>query len=421
MDDNWQKAFAGISHLARAQSSENKTAFGNLCRAKALPAAEKQNWIKISLSSKEVVAASPSSPPPINLVDNIFVPERTQRNQASTANKDSKSSDVTVWGTHTLPRLYMMAAIILERARRASVVSLVVDKHGIIVAHGIKKPDDGGCGHAEVKAIFSLKGRLPDSGAIFGTLKPCTMCAGLLHATDPTGKLRKYWVRDDANFAADWSQIGEGFKLGNSHALDKNCANVKFLKTSNGGSFFEEFTGVRKASQHISDIKKASDDQERKWYTNWANGYQFPKEGAWSNLCFRTNDKVTNDRVKRKLIEMTVEGNIPLRQFVNQHLAFKDSSKKNKRGWNGMDKDSVNTIEAAWKQYRDDQFAKAFSPQVIKIISRNPDSVALSESVREAFKAKQQKYTDPEFRNPNVKVVLDYLTGYLSQMNVKPK
>ena len=413
--DEWKKAFAGISHLANAQSAEDKIAFENLRKGKTLPAEKKQSWTKISLSDK--IPTAPSAPS-TSLVDDIFVP---QRSRFGTTDEDFMLIGNPVWGTHTIPRLYMMAAIILESARGASVVSLIVDKGGIIAAQGIKRPSDGGCGHAEVKAIFSLKGRLPDSGgAIFGTLKPCTMCAGLLHATDPTGKLRKYWVRDDANHAADWSQIGKGFQLANGHQLDKNCANVKFLKTSKGGSFFEEFTGVRRQSQRTGDAKKASTEQERKWYVEWANGYSFPKSPApWPSLCFRSDQEVTNDKVKTKLIEMTVNGKTTLEAFVNQHLAFKAQGPKYPKGWRGMDNDSGEVIKAAWRRYRNDQFAKAYSSQVIKIIPWNPDSVALSNSVREAFKAKQNKYTDPELRNPHVKAVLDYLTRYLTQMNVK--
>lgn len=412
--DEWKKAFAGISHLASAQSSEDKMEFENLRKDKNLPAGKQQSWTKISLSSK--VVAAPSAPS-TGLVDDIFVP---QRSRFGTTDEDFMLIGNPIWGTHTIPRLYMMAAIILESSRNASVVSLVVDKRGIIAAHGIKRPTDGGCGHAEVKAIFSLKGKLPDSGAVFGTLKPCTMCAGLLHATDPAGKLRKYWVRDDANFAADWSGISKGFQLGNGHQLDKNCENVKFLKTSNGGSFFEEFTGVRKQSQITSEAKKAKPEQERQWYGEWANRYVFPKGPApWSSLRFRSGQAVTDDNVKTKLIEMTVNGTTTLETFVLQHLAFKDYSPKNQKGWNGMDNTSAAKIKDAWKQYRDDQFAAAFSSQVIKIIPWNPDSVALSKSARDAFKAKQKKYTDPEFRNPHVKAVLDYLTSYLSQMNVK--
>lgn len=413
--DEWQKAFAGISHLAYAQSAEDKIAFEYLRKATKLPAEKKQNWTKISLSSKVVAAPSAAS---TGLVDDIFVP---QKSRFGFTDEDFMLIGNPVWGTHTLPRLYMMAAIMLESARRASVVTLVVDKRGIIVAQGIKGPMDGGCAHAEVKAIFSLKGRLPDSGgAVFGTLKPCTMCAGLLHATDPAGKLRKYWVRDDANSAADWSRIANGFKLGNGHTLDKNCANVKYLKTSKGGSFFEEFTGVRTQTQRTADAKKASPEQERQWYVDWANRYSFPKAPApWPNLAFRSDQTVTNDNVKAQLIELTVNGKTTLEAFVDQKLAFRAQGPKYPKGWRGMDNESKDTIKSAWRKYRDDQFAKMYSSQVIKMIPWNPDSVALSNTVRDAFKAKQKKYADPEFRNPNVKVVLDYLTVYLSQMNVK--
>jgi hypothetical protein len=83
-----------------------------------------------------------------------------------------------------------------------------------------------------------------------------------------------------------------------------------------------------------------------------------------------------------------------------------------------MDKASADVIMGLFKQYRDDCFNTAYSPQVIKVIPWNPDSVALSNSVKDAFRTKQQKYQDGEARNPNVKAVMTYLTNYLQQMNV---
>jgi hypothetical protein len=414
--DPWRTAFAGISHLAQAQAAEDKIAFAELRRENAPPAGGKIKWTKISLSSS-IPQAPP--PPPSGVLDNLFVPRRTRI--ADTDENFMLIGDPD-WGTHTIPRLYMMAAILLESARGASVVALVADQQGVIRAHGIKKPTDGGCAHAEVRAVFSLKGRLPDGGAIFGTLKPCTMCAGLLHATDPAGRLRKYWVRDDGNYAADWTNISPSFSLAGGYQLDRNCANVRYLKVRNGQSFFEEFSNAYRNAKKVADssTKRASPEEERKWYEDWAKKYVFPKGGKWASLSLLSKNALVKGDIKQELIKRTVQEKMSLETFVRQHLAFIDHSKATKgRGWRGMDTESANVIMDAFRKYREERFNEAYSGQVIRIIPWNPDSVALSKSVKEAFLAKQRKYQDAEFLNPNVKAVMDYLANYLRQMNVR--
>jgi hypothetical protein len=325
----WKTAFAGISHLAEAQSQEDKIAFAPLKRGDAPPTGGKIRWTKISLKGEA------PAPPSVSVLDNLFVPRPTRF--ANTGKSSTPTSDPD-WGTHTIPRLYMMAAILLESARKASVVALVVDQKGVIRAHGIKGPRGGGCAHAEVQAVFSLKGRLPEGGAVFGTLKPCTMCAGLLHAADPAGKLRKYWARDDQNYAADWTKISPGFTLQGGHQLDQNCANVKYLKVRNGQSFFEEFSVAFQNARDVADSKKAPPEKEHTWYRDWATNHAFPKGGAgkysvpksreWANLSLfskGTNTLEPGD-IRQALIDETVEGGLTLQQFVNTRLAFRDYS-----------------------------------------------------------------------------------------------
>src|SRR5262249_8505957 len=133
------------------------------------------------------------------------------------------------------------------------VAALVVDNRGAILAHAVKKPEEGGCQHAEVQALFTLKGQLPAGGALFTTLKPCSMCAGLIQACDEGGKLRKYWVRDDPTSGADWSYIDREFKLTSGFLLDKNCqvnqVRVKGLKLVDKRDFATAFTAAREQSE----------------------------------------------------------------------------------------------------------------------------------------------------------------------------
>jgi len=158
----------------------------------------------------------------------------------------------------------------LEEARRASVVALIVDKSGAIVAVGVKGFEEGGCGHAEVKAMFSLKGHLPEGGAVFSTLKPCTMCAGLLHGLDPGSNLRKYWGREDSSAAANWRSKDVELELAHAYALDKDCPNVKYLKLPGNMSFLEGFAAERNKTW------TATDDQDV--FNAWWPKYKLPKD-----------------------------------------------------------------------------------------------------------------------------------------------
>src|SRR3546814_4744515 len=101
---------------------------------------------------------------------------------------DVCSSDLAKAGTRTVHRLYLATAFILLRKKHASgtkdgVVALVVDKVGNIVSWGMKNPDVS-CWHGETSAVMRLGGHVPEGGCVFSTLKPCKMCAGLIHRSE---------------------------------------------------------------------------------------------------------------------------------------------------------------------------------------------------------------------------------------------
>lgn len=148
-------------------------------------------------------------------------------------------------GHLNIPRLYAMAALFIEHKNGAAVAALITNASGFVIARGTKDYGDVGCGHAEVRAIFSILGQLPDSGALFSTLKPCTMCAGLLHAT--TGvNFRKYWARGDPTGGADWSKVPQ-LTLPASLALSANTQTsqrVRAIKLSDESIFADEFSAA---------------------------------------------------------------------------------------------------------------------------------------------------------------------------------
>ncbi len=99
---------------------------------------------------------------------------------------------------------------------------------------------------------------------------------------------------------------------GTATSSNKNCENVKFLKTGNGGSFFEEF------ARRAQEVQPTSDSQE---------GHAFASSGTpmvcrlGEPLCLPEGTRslvqplfpgrtrgVTNDKAQTKLIELTVNG-----------------------------------------------------------------------------------------------------------------
>src|SRR3546814_6061264 len=129
---------------------------------------------------------------------------------------DVCSSDLAKAGTRTVHRLYLATAFILLRKKHASgtkdgVVALVVDKVGNIVSWGMKNPDVS-CWHGETSAVMRLGGHVPEGGCVFSTLKPCKMCAGLIHDAG-NGTVKAFYgqdepVKDAQSTALDKSRMG---------------------------------------------------------------------------------------------------------------------------------------------------------------------------------------------------------------------
>jgi tRNA(Arg) A34 adenosine deaminase TadA len=213
----WVVAFNGIKHLAKAQSVTLTLAEPKSGVAVALPGGD--------LYRIEIEGAPPQLAGKVLTDGDLFTPNAS--------------------GFFNLPRLYAMAALFLEHREGAAVVALVTNATGFIVAKGSKSYGDVGCGHAEVKAIFSILGQLPDTGAIFSTLKPCTMCAGLLHAT-AGANFRKYWARNDPNSGADWTAV-KSLTVPASFGLSastQTSQNVRGIKLAGNQNFSDQFSSA---------------------------------------------------------------------------------------------------------------------------------------------------------------------------------
>jgi tRNA(Arg) A34 adenosine deaminase TadA len=146
-------------------------------------------------------------------------------------------------GFHNIPRLYLLAALALEHKRGASVAALVVNAEGLVIARGFKAHGEQGCGHAEVKALFSVRGNLPPRWMLVSTLKPCTMCAGLIQALEGRSD-QQYWARDDPSTGASFDKVnGLALKNGQSTVTSaKDAINVRSIKLQGGSSFTDQFT-----------------------------------------------------------------------------------------------------------------------------------------------------------------------------------
>ena len=121
-----------------------------------------------------------------------------QSENASVKAKDG-SGKYESCGMRTVHRLYMATAFVILRKlhsdQRDGVVALVVDKGGRIISWGRKNPAVP-CWHGETSAIMALKGEIPPGSSIYSTLKPCNMCAGLIHDASG-GDAKVFWGQDD--------------------------------------------------------------------------------------------------------------------------------------------------------------------------------------------------------------------------------
>src|SRR3546814_10396594 len=75
----------------------------------------------------------------------------------------------------------------------------------------MKNPDVS-CWHGETSAVMRLGGHVPEGGCVFSTLKPCKMCAGLIHDAG-NGTVKAFYGQDDPvqdaqSTALDKSRMG---------------------------------------------------------------------------------------------------------------------------------------------------------------------------------------------------------------------
>lgn len=131
-------------------------------------------------------------------------------------------------GTRNVHRLYMATAFTILRKLqldpRDGVVALVADRQGRIISWGRKNPNVA-CWHGETSAIMGLGGVIPPGSRVYSTLKPCSMCSGLIHDSS-NGNAKVFWGQDDAgsmaaNTVLDRERSGallDGHKGGGSFA-----------------------------------------------------------------------------------------------------------------------------------------------------------------------------------------------------------
>jgi tRNA(Arg) A34 adenosine deaminase TadA len=306
----------------------------------------------------------------------------------------------------------MMAAITVEAKNGASVVALIVDQRGTIMSQAMKYHGEGGCGHAEVRAIFKLRGNLPQWGAILSTLKPCTMCASLIYALDEKDGLVKYWARDDAAGAANWHQIN--LSLPYSQALDAKCKDARFLKLPGGEDFATEFEKAR--SQADQDARKPLDTKVL--FSSWLAGWKPPQ-----GISFVERDQ--HDTSKGRLVSGASAKGVKdsvddINVLCNQKLARGINEKGNVQG---LEKKQMDDIKEKFKQHCAAQ-KKKVTPGMgsIEFITSSYSS-ALRGAVMDVLKRKAAKYHHAEYgtatapaKQQNTKIVFKYLAQYLQQM-----
>ncbi|OUM04071.1 Bd3614 family nucleic acid deaminase [Variovorax sp. JS1663] len=218
LDDKWVTAGRGLTHLASTLPGGFRTTVSSQTAA-AEADKLRGNLHEVTLEG----AAPPDSPGPLESGD-IFTPNSR--------------------GYHNIPRLYLMAALAQEERANASVVALVANERGLIIAVGKKAHGEGGCGHAEVRALFSIKGQVPNRAMLFSTLKPCTMCAGLIQAVF-SGNCKQYWARADPSNGASYNHV-ENLSLPNGLASTQSAKNdahrLREIKLKDGRSFTDAFS-----------------------------------------------------------------------------------------------------------------------------------------------------------------------------------
>lgn len=150
-------------------------------------------------------------------------------------------------GAHTLDRLYMMAVFALVTSRfvrsyrghgNANIGALLVSPVGKILAWSVNTKEHNSTCHAEVNLLqgcfLNAPGTSLDGARLYTTLKPCRMCAGMIHHAGG-GKLHVLYGQGDPGEDAQ-NTVLDG--TGRLHALDGTNPAVKaamgILKATTG-------------------------------------------------------------------------------------------------------------------------------------------------------------------------------------------
>lgn len=399
----WSVAFNGIKHLARAQSV-------------TLTLAEPKSGATVALPGGDLYRIEISGAPP---------------QLAGTVLTDGDLFTPNANGFFNLPRLYAMAALFLEHREGAAVVALVTNASGFIIAKGSKSYGDVGCGHAEVKAIFSILGQLPETGAIFSTLKPCTMCAGLLHAT-AGANFRKYWARNDPNGGADWTAVA-GLTVPASVGLSastQTTQKVRGIKLAGSQNFADQFSS---AWTHRADDFVNKGARQSAAFEAWRD-----KTITAGRVLVKQGIRVVEDKPGAA---QTVDARVKSIGTINALAARGDLFERwVGNSWKGgLDKPASEKITSIFTNSAENKAveknAKAASAAqdmgIIKFISEHPSSASLSQASHRALAAKFAKYgksaqaieqvtgvkgatpSSTKAATPAVQKVVDYLYQFL--------
>lgn len=308
-------------------------------------------------------------------------------------------------GFHNIPRLYLMAALTLELRKSASVAALVVNAEGLVLATGYKAHGEGGCEHAEVRALFSIRGQVPKRWMMISTLKPCTMCAGLIRALGGTGG-EQYWARDDPSDGASYDNVKDLSLPKGTATLGsvQDAYHVRKIKLASGDSFTDQFKsrwGNREAAVAVAkrDLPQRLADAYAAWCTDVIKpGLSFKYLGGPNNggtVSFKAVDDLNAKALGR--------GNI--KDLVNFTPIFeRKTNKKPGVVVQGTEPEAAKAVENAFlasKQYRD--ASKAFEQKtaesgmgIIEFIGKAEGSKALRQAARNALAAKFIKYGKSE-------------------------
>ena len=208
--DTWKVAAKGLAHLAKEIPATKGFTYALAAAGDKKAFTEgKLNYVRVSLDGK--------APPEGQVITkgDIYTPN--------------------AHNFHTVPRLYLLAALAIEGKLGASVAALIVNQRGQVLSMGTKTYGERGCGHAEVRALFGIKGQVSKGWAVFSSLKPCTMCAGLIHALKGTDG-RQFWARDDpSNGASAKSYKDNGIDTSSGRMIGKYTeGNYRFIKVQDG-------------------------------------------------------------------------------------------------------------------------------------------------------------------------------------------